>query len=915
MFKISKLIFLASIFIFGLLEVNAQISYGGLPPSFNNASLNSGKDGIKIEAIPVNFSVDKLKSQDAKDRETVGRPPRVAEGIDVNLNMKNSGEWSVLPDGKRVWRLRIKADGALAILLSYKNFNIAEGDSLFIYNIDKTHILGAYTKNTNPKGGSFSTEMVAGDDIVLEYLETQKTEEKGNIVIDKIGYCYNNITVKYSNSEYSTYAASSCMININCEEGDDWQTEKTGVTRMLMYLSVYSGWYVCSGTMINNTSQDLTPYLLSAFHCYDGSTTDDLSKWQFYFHYEASGCTNSTPLGTKTLVGCYFRAATPTDYGSDGLLLELASDIPVDWNVYFNGWDRRNQIVPGRGVGIHHPDGDLKKISTFDNYVSDTWPGAQKIPGADNGHWSLQFISTKNGLSVVEGGSSGSPLFSHEHLVIGTLTGGNSSCSSPLGYNMYGKLWYHWDQYGNSTSTQMRSWLDPIGSGAETLVGVFLNPTAPRITVTKDSIAFEASSGVYSSIDTVIVNGYNLTEQISATVIGVFQISKDLVEWGSELSIPTEGDTIYVRYAPPVIGEHAGILTITNPESGLKQIRLRGSSCLKINITDKNLPAAEIGDNYTFTLNATGSRAPYTFNVVSGNLPAGITLNNEGVLAGIPNASGIYTFTVRISDSYGCSSEEEVSIYIKCYVVELYPFIENFDLGYIPSCWDQEYKNGNLSWIFQSGARSEYDLIQQAYDGAGNATFYDDTYDANATKLITPQLNLSALVKPTVSFWYAMPAWLGEQDIFNLYYKTSALGDWVLLKSYTTDVPYWTKDEIVLPNTSSEYFLAFEAESHFGYGVLLDKLSVIDADDSSIDGEHEAVFSYENPFTNTLTLTWDESIETIVIYGLDGKKVFEVNDLKNLNSLNIQTQAWSRSVYLVNATGNRSHSIFKIVKK
>ncbi|MFV0469692.1 MAG: putative Ig domain-containing protein [Dysgonomonas sp.] len=917
MFKIKKLIFLASVFFVGFLETNAQVSFGSIPPSFVHPKLKSNADTLQAQVIPVNFSVKKLKIEDEKQQKQIGQPPRVAEAIDVDLNMKNSGEWTTLPDGKRIWRLRIKADGALALLLSYKMFDIAEGDSLYIYNESKTQVLGAYTKKTNPKGGSFSTEMVAGDDLILEYLEAPNKPEKGNIIIDKVGYCYNNVTIRNTSSEYDTYSAGACMVNINCDEGADWQAEKKGVVRMLMYLTAYGGWYYCTGTMINNTAQDLKPYLLSAFHCYSGAGIQDLAKWQFYFHFESPGCVNSNPLETKTLVGCYFRVGTPTEHGSDGLLLELSQEVPVDWNVYFNGWDRRNQVVSGGGVGIHHPAGDLKKISTFNTYISDTWPGAEKIPGADQAHWNLQFVQTKNGLGVVEGGSSGSPLFDHDHLVIGTLTGGNSTCTNNTGYNMYGKLWYHWDQYGNSTDTQMKSWLDPIGSGAETLKGIFLNPAAPRITSDRDSLSFLASAGSYSTVDTVVVKGYNLTEPIiSKTTLGVFQISADALQWSNEVNLPAEGDTLYVRYSPSAIGEHNDVLSLTNAETGIIRVKLVGSSCLKISIVDKKLPVAEIGKTYSFSLASTGSQAPYTYSVVSGSLPDGISMNSNGVFSGQATTSGIYNFTVSVTDAYGCSSEEDLGIYVQCYVVSTYPFVEEFDDQSMPSCWEQTFNKGHVSWIFKAGARDEYESIQTAYSGTRNVTFYDDTYDVNSTKLITPQFDFSTLKEPKLSFWYALPAWLGEQDIFRIYYRTSALNSWVLLKTYANDVPHWTKEEVLLPNSSSEYFIAFEGESHFGYGVLLDKVTVEEGYNSGIETNDSTIaLDFQNPFTNTLALSWNSPVEGVSIYSLDGKKMYLSDNLRNKHSLDIHTQNWGPGIYLMNVTGGATKAVFKIIKK
>ena len=49
------------------------------------------------------------------------------------------------------------------------------------------------------------------------------------------------------------------------------------------------GW--CSGSLINNTRNDGTPYYLTAFHCQHGYTPY-YHLWRFDFNYEAVGCDN-----------------------------------------------------------------------------------------------------------------------------------------------------------------------------------------------------------------------------------------------------------------------------------------------------------------------------------------------------------------------------------------------------------------------------------------------------------------------------------------------------------------------------------------------------------------------------------------------------------------------------------------------
>ena len=810
----------------------AQVSQGGTPPSFKYSSKSLDKT-LCVEKVPVSFTIDELKAADRYNQEYLGAPPCFAKNLPVDFNMNNSGSWTVLPDSQKIWRLRIKADSAVAIILSYKNLFIPKGGSLFIYNAEHTQVIGSFISETNPVGGPFSTEMVAGDDVILEYVvpKSETKKEEPNISIDGVGYVYDYVNVNYLTGSEKGYGDSgSCMININCSEGDDWQTEKKGVCKMLMYLSDGSsgtGWYMCTGTLINNTAQDLTPYILSANHCYDGASDEDLLKWQFEFHYEAPGCDNATPTQTNIAVGCYFRAHTPLDKGSDGLLLELTSEIPSDWDVYYNGWDIRDIVTEGRGVGIHHPAGDLKKISSFDTYESSTWPGDEM--GAVDAHWLLTFVSTEHGHSVTEGGSSGSPMFNPNHLVVGTLTGGNSACTNPSGTNYYGKLWYHWDQYGDSSNTQFKTWLDPLNLGVKTLNGIDYNPSSPRITVDKKNVAFTGATelNVPTTADTVVVSGFNLTKEIVVATKAPFEVSYDGETWKDSTSLPVDGGKLLVRYTPTIIGNQADTVIISNTDVGASfLVQVSGSSCPDIILSSDALSNAQIETSYEATITATGNTAPFTYSLTGGALPNGLTFNESGAISGTPTESGLFSFVVTATDAYGCTGTKEYELYVICYIINSFPYTEDFEEGNIPTCWSEDYASGNVSWSFKTGSITD-GIPETAHSGTTNACFNSSNYDKDATKLITPQLDIENLSNPTLTFWHAQAAWITDQDELRVYYKSSALGEWKLLAEYTQDLSDWTMEVIPLPEPSSEYFIAFEGTSHYGYGVVVDDVSVI----------------------------------------------------------------------------------------
>ena len=145
-------------------NVFSQISEGGLPPSFNYQ--NQLRSESAVTEIPVNFNVEDLKMVD-EWQVSQGKPLRIATHIPTHIDINSHGHWLTLPDGTKIWQLRIHAKDAIALTLYYSDFHIPQGGKLFIYNQNRTQVLGAYTGRTNPSTKEYATQFVAGDDITL----------------------------------------------------------------------------------------------------------------------------------------------------------------------------------------------------------------------------------------------------------------------------------------------------------------------------------------------------------------------------------------------------------------------------------------------------------------------------------------------------------------------------------------------------------------------------------------------------------------------------------------------------------------------------------------------------------------------------------------------------------------------------
>lgn len=456
---------------------SAQVSEGGIPPSFKYEQLLRSKT-IK-EIVSPNFDAEDLRTADEL-YEQGGSPMPVARLISVDYSMENSGHWTTLPDGQKIWQLEIRVPGALALMLYYEHFYIPRGGKLFVYSADKLQVLGAYTYNTHPSGGLFATEFTRGDEVILEYVASTDSDEQPTIKISEIGYGYNEIALRRLSSvalRTGPMASDECMINANCPEGDDWHNEKKGICQTVQKIGNKN--YLCSGSLVNNTAEDHKPYILMARHCAcaDDTVADslDMLQWLFYFHYLLDGCHDtSAPIESKSMIGCRLVFTSGTEGGSDGMLVLLNDTLPENYDVYYNGWNCSSDS-PFLGVCLHHPQGDYMKISTYSGNTQVMTFGVNAFVCDENAHWGVLFVETESGYSVVQGGSSGAPLFNRDKHIVGTLTGTYFSCKYPKRFSLFGRMDYHWNKYkieGDSL-TALDYWLDPLKSGTQSFRGRF----------------------------------------------------------------------------------------------------------------------------------------------------------------------------------------------------------------------------------------------------------------------------------------------------------------------------------------------------------------------------------------------------------------------------------------------------------
>lgn len=133
-------------------------------------------------------------------------------------------------------------------------------------------------------------------------------------------------------------------------------------------------------------------------------------------------------------------------------------------------------------------------------------------------------------------------------------------------------------------------------------------------------------------------------------------------------------------------------------------LQVEGPTCPTITVNPASLPGGTIGTAYNQVISATGGTAPYSFTVLSGSLPPGVTLATNGTLSGTPSSAGSFTFTVRATDTPGCTGQRTYTVAITgsggCGTISLNPSV--LPNGVVGTAYNQTViaSGGNGSYAF-----------------------------------------------------------------------------------------------------------------------------------------------------------------------------------------------------------------------
>ena len=356
--------------------------------------------------------------------------------------------------------------------------------------------------------------------------------------------------------------AEDCHLDVTCYP--EWLSSATGVAQIFVETS--EGSSICSGTLLNNRQQDLTPYFLTAAHCV--ATEEEARSVIAFWHYQTQTCNGDLPdfQSVPRTEGARLLSTLdggPVDGhsnpGGDMTLLRLEGDLPD--GVMFQGWDADPQPVGAQVTGIHHPGSDwgiFKRIS-FGQIIPD--------PGFGTSDDVYTIVSWPPGQGYTGPGSSGSALFSSPGTVVGTLSFGdiveNACPTRPL-----------LDAYTNFSVVypRIRQFIDEefaldfahFANGASiTSSLVFVNVATHPI---RPALYFYDKSGHLIDAESVV----DITGDLEVTEDGALTVQTEMEPLG-ELTISTHGQGEVVSGSVKVVsnGPIGGFLRFDLPGIGV----------------------------------------------------------------------------------------------------------------------------------------------------------------------------------------------------------------------------------------------------------------------------------------------------------------------------------------------------------
>jgi hypothetical protein len=429
-------------------------------------------------ALPPLAAVPKALTSPEDKRMRVGIARDAGEdglgGVTANL------AWSSAPGGGRVAHLRITSSQAQALRVGLSIRGLAAGAELRVAGTDEAPLApvdAGTIEAAMHTQGVYWTPLTEGDTQVVEIWLPDPAAFAPGVTVTSVSH----LVVAPSRLFKSTGPGSSqsCEENVVCVAGRNPALARaaSAVAKLLYTENGVS--YLCTGTLINDgDASSQVPYMLTAAHCIDSQAA--AASLNTFWFFQSASCGGKDATSYKQLSGG--ASLLFADAASDVSLVRLHDRAPD--GAWFSGWDA-SVLMPGTSaVALHHPAGDVEKVSTGQSFDPAGSPPAS--------YTQMAWLS-----GSTEGGSSGSGLFTfdgQEYVLRGALRGGSASCTNsgrlddPSNRDFYSRL--------DLAAPTLKQWLATTVAPSDDYSGLWSDPAEPGWGL---SIAQNAANHVFAA--------------------------------------------------------------------------------------------------------------------------------------------------------------------------------------------------------------------------------------------------------------------------------------------------------------------------------------------------------------------------------------------------------------------------------
>ena len=342
--------------------------------------------------------------------------------------------WTRTDHGMQAAQLRLTSPDAAAIRIGLVLTQLPAAFQVRFRGSDSgAPVFGPYDAAAVTRDSMYWSPVLEGDTAIVEFaLPDSVSPEGGTVSLPMISHLViAGNALKQGDPLGGIGQSGACEVDVACASTTIQQQAATAINAVArMVFTDLGNTYLCTGTLLNDSVTSLTPYFFTASHCIDEDADNAVSKDRpaavvatintyWFFQTAVCGQDSANNVNFVLVAGGAQLLGRSVDY--DWALLRLNNPPPV--GATFAAWNTLPFTTGAAADGIHHPQGDLKKISqgnvqAYQNYSDGS-----------------SFITVQWMQGVTEPGSSGSGLFTfnstqHYYELRGGLYGGASACDA-----------------------------------------------------------------------------------------------------------------------------------------------------------------------------------------------------------------------------------------------------------------------------------------------------------------------------------------------------------------------------------------------------------------------------------------------------------------------------------------------------